>query len=301
MSATVQRPAEGAPSPHDTAGSTPHDEPPRGAPGRPGAGRPGAGRPGAGGTVLLLLGLLAALALTAGTALSVVGLLVRQESVERARFTGVEAVGVDARCAGDVSVVADPTLAAGTAEVAWQERWSVTRPVREAEVVDGRLELATGCSTIGLRSSSSSDLVLRLADGSRVLVDVEVGDVLVDGVAGGVAVTSGAGDVDVRRAGGAVDVRSGMGDVGVAGRVSSGRLSTGLGDVRLRSSTVPDEVVVEAGVGDVLVDLPGTGTYDVSVEAGGGEGRVDVRDEPGSPHRVSVTAGTGDVTVRPAP
>ncbi len=252
----------------------------------------------AGGAVLTVVGLVVALALVLAVALSAVSALVRQEVTTRDAFTGVGAVRFDARCSGDVRVVADRALPAGAVEVDWRERWSVSRPRHDADVVDGELGLSTRCSRLSIGSEASSDVLVRLADGARLAVDTEVGDVGVSGVTGDVTVTHGVGDVDVRGADGAVSVRNGVGDVDVAGRLTSGEVSAGTGDVRLRSSTAPDTVSVKAGTGDVVVTLPGSSTYDVRAESGVGTADVGVEDDPGSPRHVLVSSGVGDVAVR---
>lgn len=268
----------------------------------PGRGDPRAGgrpprRPG--GAVLVVLGLVVAGLLVVTVALTVVGVLVRQQVTTRETLTGVDAVALDLGCAGDVSVVADGALAPGTTEVTWSEHWSTSRPRHGAEVVDGRLELSSACSSFSFGSSAGSDVALRLPEGGSVTIATEHGDVTTSGVAGDLVVTTGYGDVDVRDADGDVTVRAGAGDVALAGRVGSARLDVGTGDVRVRSSDVPDHLRVKVGVGDAVVDLPAAGSYDVSAGSGVGDAAVTVDDEPGATSSIVVSVGAGDVTVRP--
>lgn len=268
----------------------------------PGRGDPRAsGRPPrrAGGAVLVVLGLVVAGLLVVTVALTVVGVLVRQQVTTRETLTGVDAVALDLGCAGDVSVVADGALAPGTAEITWSEHWSTSRPRHGAEVVDGRLELSSACSSFSFGSSAGSDVALRLPEGASVTIATEYGDVTTSGVAGDLVVTTGYGDVDVRDADGDVTVRAGAGDVALAGRVGSARLDVGTGDVRVRSSDVPDDLRVKVGVGDAVVDLPAAGSYDVSAGTGVGDAAVTVDDEPGATSSIAVSVGAGDVTVRP--
>ncbi len=254
----------------------------------------------AGGAVLVVLGLVVAAALVVAVALTVVGVLVRQQVTTRETLSGVDAAALDLRCSGDVSVVADVALAPGTAEVTWSEHWSTSRPRHGAEVVDGRLALSSAdCASLSFGSSAGSDVALRLPEGATVMVENEVGDVTTSGATGDVTVTTAVGDVDVRDAEGAVTVSTDVGDVALSGRVGSADVDLGTGDVRVRSSTVPDDLRVESGVGDVDVGLPAAGSYDVSAGTGVGDTAVTVDDQPGAPSRIAVSVGFGDATVRP--
>lgn len=117
------------------------------------------------GAVLVVLGAAVAVLLVAGTALMLVALLARQETVSRASYEGVEALRVDGSCLGDVRVVTDPSMAAGTVEVVWHERWSLWRPSHDAAVHEGTLDMGRACSGLTVGISTVSDVTVRTAPG----------------------------------------------------------------------------------------------------------------------------------------
>lgn len=257
------------------------------------------------GTVLVVLGAALAALLVAGTALALVALVAgtaRQEATERASYEGVEAVGVDASCAGDASVVADPAMAPGTAEVVWRERWALQPPSHAGAVRGGSLDVGTTCSRVTVGISALSDVSVRTAPGVGVVVGSGAGDVVVVGTDAGVEVSTGTGDVRVEGAAGTVAVDTDAGDVTVDGSLVRARVDTGAGDVGVTSSAPPDLVDVGTGVGDVVVRLPaGDASYAVVTDTGLGETRVGVPEDAGAARRVLVDAGVGDVTVEGAP
>lgn len=254
------------------------------------------------GAVLVVLGAALAVLLVAGTALTALAVLVRQEATARSSYEGVEAVKVDASCGGDTSVVADPAMAPGTAEVVWRERWSLQRPSHDGAVRGGRLDVGTTCSWATVGISAVSDVSVRVAPGVGAVVGSGAGDVVVTGTRAGVEVSTGAGDVRVEGAAGTVAVDTGVGDVTVGGSLVRAEVDTGTGDVGVTSSVAADLVDVDTGVGDVRVRLPaGDAAYEVVTDTGVGETRVGVPQDAGAPRRVLVDAGVGDVTVETAP
>lgn len=253
----------------------------------------------AGGAVLVVLGLVVAGLVAVTTALTVVGVLVRQQSTTRETLTGIDAAALDLGCAGDVSVVADGALAPGTAEVTWSEHWSTSRPRHGAAVVGATLELSSSCPGVSFGGVTASDVTLRVPEGTTVTVDAEVGDVTTRGAVGDVAVAAGYADVDVRGADADVSVRAEAGDVELIGVRGSADVDLGTGDVRVVAVSAPTRVRVKVGVGDADVSVPADGRYDVSASTGLGDAAITVDDEPGATGRVAVSVGVGDVTVRP--
>jgi DUF4097 and DUF4098 domain-containing protein YvlB len=113
-----------------------------------------------------------------------------------------------------------------------------------------------------------------------------------------VRVRVGAGDVTVQGLSGEVDLEAGTGDLrgtGLAGPTATAR--SGAGAVDLRHTTAPEQVVAEAGAGDVSVTVPAAEVYRVEANSAVGEVRVEVADDPGASRRVSARSGAGDVTV----
>ena len=64
----------------------------------------------------------------------------------------------------------------------------------------------------------------------------------------------------------------------------------------MKFATVPDSVEVESGSGDATLHVP-DGAYDVKTEVGSGDATVSVKKDPSSPHKVSLTTGSGDASV----
>lgn len=254
------------------------------------------------GGVLVVLGAALAALLVAGTALTLVALLVRQEATDRTSYERVGTVRVDASCPGDVSVVADPEMVPGTAEVVWRERWSLLRPSHDGAVRGGTLDLGTTCSRVTIGISAVSEVTVRVAPGVAAAVGTGAGDVVVTGTGAGVDASTGVGDVRVEGAAGAVAVDTGVGDVTVGGSLVRARVDGGTGDVSVTSSVPADLVDVDAGVGDVTVRLPaGDRAYAVDTDTGVGGTRIGVPQDDDAPRRVLVDAGVGDVAVETVP
>lgn len=251
-----------------------------------------------GGLVLILVGALVAAVLVALVVVALLGAALRQAGSDRAVVGGVESLRLGTACPGDVTVLADPAMAAGTAEVAWDERWTVDAPRHAAQVSGGRLDVTTRCPGATVALGTVSDVTVRLAPGVATSVQAGVGDVAVRGTGADVRLSTGVGDVEVSDARGAVAVEAGTGDVTVAGALASVRVDGGTGDVVVSSTLAPDLVDVGVGVGDVTVRVPDDAAgYAVATDLGVGEAAVGVRQDEASPHRVSVDSGVGDVTL----
>jgi Putative adhesin len=111
---------------------------------------------------------------------------------------------------------------------------------------------------------------------------------------------SGSGNLTLRGLSGDLDVLVGSGDVdagGLTGRKVSAE--TGSGDIEFEYASAPDAVELRAGSGDVQLTVPDE-AYDVRTDVGTGDAAVSIRTDGSSPRKISVTTGTGDVTVSPA-
>lgn len=158
----------------------------------------------------------------------------------------------------------------------------------------------------GFRGGRGSvDVEVALATGSTVEASTGSGDVLGDGGLGDVKVSSGSGDIvlhDVE----AGNVSTGSGDIRVRSVRQRGRLKTGSGDVHIDSAHADVELV--SGSGDISVRRAESGarvkTGSGDVEVGASHGDVDVMTASGdvtlsAVHggQVRVKTGTGDVTI----
>lgn len=148
----------------------------------------------------------------------------------------------------------------------------------EREVESARLETTADGGTLEIRVRSDSDdrrfeerwrieLPARLA----VQLDVGVGDVVVEGVSGGVQLDSGVGDVRLTLPGGDVEVDSGVGDVDVRSFAAAyGRVegSGGVGDAVLR---VGDRRIGNGGFVGSSLEWQGDGPSRIDIDTGVGD------------------------------
>jgi hypothetical protein len=112
-----------------------------------------------------------------------------------------------------------------------------------------------------------------------------------------VDVNSGSGDITLRALTGQIDAVVGSGDVdatGLAGKKVYAK--AGSGNVELRYTAAPDSAELQTGSGDVTLHVP-DGAYDVKTDVGSGDANVSVKSDATSAHKISLTAGSGDVTL----
>jgi Putative adhesin len=157
-----------------------------------------------------------------------------------------------------------------------------------------------------------------LPAGKRVVLSVGSGTMTLRGLTGPVSATSGSGDVRAGLLTRAVSLQTGSGNItgdGLSGpkatlKAGSGDIvihglasldvvvSDGSGDIALTFSKVPSHVRVSDSSGDVSVVLPpGPTQYQVNASTSSGNRTVRVPTNSGSAHVITVTDGSGDVSV----
>ncbi|MFG1702397.1 DUF4097 domain-containing protein [Nonomuraea sp. M3C6] len=110
---------------------------------------------------------------------------------------------------------------------------------------------------------------------------------------------SGSGNITLRALTGQVDVHVGSGDVDATGLAGKKVFAeAGSGNVELKYTAAPDSAELKAGSGDVVLNVP-DGAYDVKTDVGSGDATISVKNEGSSPHKISMTSGSGDVSVLP--
>jgi hypothetical protein len=142
-----------------------------------------------------------------------------------------------------------------------------------------------------IRVPSSVAVVARGAGGGVHVEDVD-GPIDVSSSGGGVRLERVRGQARVRSSGGGVrgvDLRADVVDAGSSG-----------GGVRLAFVTPPTTVRAQSSGGGVTIELPDTpDAYDIDATSSGGSVRADnVRRDPASPRRITVSSSGGGVTVR---
>ena len=148
-------------------------------------------------------------------------------------------------------------------------------------------------------SDGSGNLTLRGLTG-RVTGGSGSGDVQVNQLSGTVSLQSGSGNVTGSTLSGPrVTLKAGSGDIAIDGLASLDVLVTdGSGNITLTFSKVPARVRVSDSSGDVNVVLPpGPTRYQVNVTTSSGNRTVQVPQGGGPAHTITVSDGSGNVSV----
>ena len=138
--------------------------------------------------------------------------------------------------------------------------------------------------------------------GVRAFLSDSSGDIRLHALAGHVTAEDGSGDIlGTGLSGPRVVLQDSSGDINVGGLTSADvTASDGSGDVTLTFSKVPGRVSVSASSGDVhLVLPPGQVPYLVHASTSSGSRliRVPKTINPASQHVITVTDGSGDITI----
>lgn len=175
----------------------------------------------------------------------------------------------------------------------------------------------------------SIDYELAVPENSRVRARTGSGSLRVEGVTGPVETTSGSGrtrvadvargvtveadsgDVELIAVTGGVDVRTGSGSIDVTGSSMTLRAETGSGRIQVEG-TSGGAWILDAGSGDVSIDLPDDAGFEVDARTDSGtvrihrpvpdpeeRGRGELRGVVGGGGpRMTLRTGSGDVTIR---
>ncbi|TDE41953.1 hypothetical protein E1295_28625 [Nonomuraea mesophila] len=110
---------------------------------------------------------------------------------------------------------------------------------------------------------------------------------------------AGSGNMTLRDLTGTIDVKLGSGDVDAAGLGGKKVYAdAGSGDIELKYRSAPAEARLKTGSGNTKLVVP-AGKYAVSTDVGSGDVNVKVDNDGSSPNKISVSAGSGDVSVEP--
>ena len=148
-------------------------------------------------------------------------------------------------------------------------------------------------------SNGSGDVTASGLAGT-VTLSTASGDIHATGLSGRATISDHSGDITVTSLSAArVLIRNDSGDITGRG-VSSRRLTARdlSGDITVVFTKVPDLVRVSNSSGNItLVFPPGPAAYRVSASTSSGQTSVNVPQSPTSPHVVSVTDQSGDITI----
>jgi DUF4097 and DUF4098 domain-containing protein YvlB len=189
----------------------------------------------------------------------------------------VTALVVDARAAA-------VTIEAGSGPVSVTERYrySDTKP-STAHTVDGQTLRLTESGCGNDKARCETEFRIRMPSGSSAQVTARAGAVKVNGLGGDVHVTTQAGAVDGTALSGETVV-----------------VQTQAGAMTLEFAKAPATVQATTELGAVTIRLPQNTAYAVNMQTDVGSSTVSVRQDAGSPHKISVKTHVGAVTVEPA-
>jgi hypothetical protein len=219
-------------------------------------------------------------------------------------------------------------LSAGDADV------QVTQVAGNRLRLTGKAEYSLIRSSVTWRSTPSGVTVLprchffigncsfsfnaALPAGKRAVLSAGSGNLTLRGLTGPVSGVSGSGNVQANLLSGTVRLEDGSGDITgsalsgprVTLRTGSGDIAIvnlasldvaaydGSGDISLTFSKVPARVLVSVSSGDVSLVLPqGPTRYDVNAATNSGSRSVSVPTSTASTHLITVTNGSGDISI----
>ena len=207
--------------------------------------------------------------------------------------------------------------AAGRLRLAGTAHYSLVRSsvtwqrTRSGVTVESRCPLPTGVCSVdftvaipvsarALLSDGSGDMTLRGLTG-HVSAGAGSGNISAYGLSGTVAMGDGSGDiVGTALSGPEVTLGNGSGNISVTGLTSTHVVaSDGSGDVTLTFTKVPSYVHVSDDSGNVTLILPPgeTTLYRVKASTSSGTPVVSVPNSSASHHVITVTDGSGNITI----
>lgn len=163
---------------------------------------------------------------------------------------------------GDVSIKEDPTVDRITIQA------DFTATGADQAEADARLE---GVEVVIKRVSEGSiSIEPEFPDPNHSNEGADL-TILVPSLKGiSISVNSGTGDLTLTGAEGSIDLESGTGDITLVAATGDAMLGSGTGDIRVRNHA-GGKVKVEAGVGDVFIELAEGADGPIDVEAGIGD------------------------------
>jgi hypothetical protein len=214
---------------------------------------------------------------------------------------------------GDISV--GPGLA-GQLRVHGTLHYSLVRPQLRWQRSPSTIALHAHCRVpTGL---CSFDYAVTVPAGGRSVVSNASGNLTARGLAGPVTLSTDSGDIKATRISGRATISDHSGDITVtslsaaravirndSGNITGSGVSSqqltaqdGSGDITVVFTKVPDLVRISNSSGNVtLVFPPGPATYRVSASTSSGQTSVNVPRSDTSPHVVSVTGQSGNITI----
>ena len=255
---------------------------------------------------------LVAIGWTALTAVAFAGLGSSRVSVAVPFHGRTAAVSVDE---GDISVGPGP---AGQLRVHGTLHYSLIRPKLTWQRSGSTIALHAHCQVP--TGVCSFDYAVAVPAGARSEISTASGNLTAIGLAGPVTLSADSGDIKAAQVSGRTTISDHSGDITVTSLSAARTLilndsgditGTGVssrqltaqdqsGDITVVFTKVPDLVKITDSSGNIkLVFPPGPTAYRVSASTSSGQTSVNVPQSPTSPHVVSVTDDSGDITISP--
>ncbi|MGR6922676.1 DUF4097 family beta strand repeat-containing protein [[Actinomadura] parvosata] len=229
-------------------------------------------------TIAIAGGLLAAAALLTGCGLSDIAGPSNEESTSYQVTDKVTKLQLKSNAGEAVITETDGTAVRVTETLHW--RGDSNKPKPEHKVEGEALFVTYGCPSNW--GSCSVDYKIEIPKGLPVDLD------------------AGSGNLTLRDLTGEIDVHVGSGDLDAAGLGGKKvRADAGSGNIELTYVSAPDAAELKTGSGDIVLNVP-DGAYDVKTDVGSGDAEVTVKKDTASAHKLTLTAGSGDITVKPA-
>ncbi|WP_157246426.1 DUF4097 family beta strand repeat-containing protein [Nonomuraea typhae] len=158
--------------------------------------------------------------------------------------------------------------------------WNSDKPKAEHKVEGDALAVTYDCPSS--MDNCSVNYKIEVPKGLALELETGSGDISLVGVTGAIKADVGSGDLAGTRLGGE--------------QVS---VTTGSGDASLKYTTAPKLVNLVVGSGNAAIELP-EGPYAIDAKTSSGDEAISVKSDPAASRKVTVRAGSGDVSVTPA-
>ncbi len=201
----------------------------------------------------------------------------------RAPAAGIDKVLLDVGV-GDVEVVGNAGIDEVVVSVDLEPRRggffsSMKKARREVEEAELRMDAAKGVFRIEIETDRDNrhfeeDWTIELPSRLAIAIDLGVGDIVVENLAGTLTVDVGVGDVEAEAVSGDVFIDLGVGDATVqAAAENYGAVngSGGVGDARL---TVRGQRIASSGLVGHSAEWTGAGDHTIEISIGVGDARV---------------------------
>lgn len=245
--------------------------------------------------VVILIGLVIAVASIAWATFAALTVSARQEASDSASYSGIQSITVDTDD-GDVAI----TPATGEAtRIEQKVQWSFRRPTVNVAHNGDQLIIRSHCP-FQLVWSCSVHLTVELPPSTSVDVHTGSGNIAVAGLTAGATLSTSDGNVKATGVAGNLTMRSSNGSVTATdARSEHIDASSRDGGVRVDLASSPTDVRATSSNGNVTVlvpDQPGV-AYQVDSHSGNGSQTVAVRTDPSSPRHITARSSDGDVRV----